>query len=1101
MTRPWWWWCAAATVALSVTRAVSSSVAPVFRVRNLSRRSEVLKRNDVVEVSCLQCLEGGAPVVTWRVSSSAGARVVSQGNESLVAAFDSAGLVGVEAVVRPNGVDDVALPLVLTLEESNGVCFVWHSCFALADTDDCVASWDAFAVPRAVLALRVWAGYAAEPSLPLSGAAPTGPAAQDALLSAELYALGEQPTVTLPVQPFESSLGPPVQVERLGAGQWQVERSLWLFNIHPAWSAPLLFGGRTLELLLTGLSVSVLGCATPQSQRLLLDLTSLYVPAPPQAQVQAPRAGADRALRFDMCSCALFSAASDPRFLLYSQEVGGLWGRGARRAELALYAPSSGAALVLDFSPSRQGLLVLSSSGLFRLPSLASNATNSSQWSEQALALGGPVGSATRLATAAGCDRLLDSADRTRNDVVAAWDGNSSGVTSVLLSQDGGATWGAPLAISREPRFASGFTVREAMPLASAPRVVVVASEGGRDHVFLLDEHSGESTLAATFGGSDVSLPALGPSLGLGGPLLQSGEILLWGAGGLFYSTSTGLTWRAVALARFDLAAGAFAPVALALGDAVVSVATSAAGDLAVLTRAGRVFETKLGLSTAYELYSPLRQPAAAPWPPAALRYYGSELAAVQAAAGAQAQAVELFPVLRRQYATGEARNATLLGADSLVALAAAGGLLRPFDCPFLAWTREEPRDTYYADMNDRLEATVRLTHPARAEGLHISFQTSSRTYLDMVPQPEVVSSNEDGSIVVRERTVVLAVPPNATARKGLGQRERAAGKVIVRASPTLYTPGCGSSASLIEISVGCPRGRHLRYRAPDAYAMPSLSVVSAECAVAPDVTGCICDKYRGRQYQLASALVDRPRMASYYATRGRKKGYVGGLEDPSAATLEYPYDYDTFGCPTFVPYSAQFKPIFEIWDFDTLVKTVSAEFVLAEVHGRRELSYGETAGQAGCATPPDTWAAKLAKEADFAKAWGSHNYRPCVQRNASTPNNTEPWAALPFEVLSPASPNYIGFAKNSSTVPFLFYAFIVDPDYSFCPLATAFSVEVYGMPLASWTTYLIVLCVVSLSLLLLAFTYVVHRREILQAAANDALRDNMGEGAKLKAQ
>ncbi|XP_041926287.1 cation channel sperm-associated protein subunit delta-like isoform X2 [Alosa sapidissima] len=152
---------------------------------------------------------------------------------------------------------------------------------------------------------------------------------------------------------------------------------------------------------------------------------------------------------------------------------------------------------------------------------------------------------------------------------------------------------------------------------------------------------------------------------------------------------------------------------------------------------------------------------------------------------------------------------------------------------------------------------------------------------------------------------------------------------------------------------------------------------------------------------------------------------------------LTVKYSYFHHICPLLVYYDMPWRPTFELWDGDTFVEVVKADFVMYEAHGMHNYKYLQTAKTAKCVSQPQDWISMLQKTPY--SAWSKQNYRSCKDYNG--PPLTNPDAE--YQVLSQNSRNKIVFSNYNGM--YLFTAVVVDPHYSFCTLTTTFSVYVYG--------------------------------------------------------
>ncbi|XP_063048599.1 cation channel sperm-associated auxiliary subunit delta-like, partial [Engraulis encrasicolus] len=81
-------------------------------------------------------------------------------------------------------------------------------------------------------------------------------------------------------------------------------------------------------------------------------------------------------------------------------------------------------------------------------------------------------------------------------------------------------------------------------------------------------------------------------------------------------------------------------------------------------------------------------------------------------------------------------------------------------------------------------------------------------------------------------------------------------------------------------------------------------------------------------------------------------------LARPNAATsdLTIQYDYFELLCPLLVYHDMPWMPRFELWEDDTFVEYVKADFVLREIHGMHNYQYLQTAKKAKCVSQPQDW-------------------------------------------------------------------------------------------------------------------------------------------------
>ncbi|XP_062406957.1 cation channel sperm-associated auxiliary subunit delta-like isoform X2 [Sardina pilchardus] len=172
------------------------------------------------------------------------------------------------------------------------------------------------------------------------------------------------------------------------------------------------------------------------------------------------------------------------------------------------------------------------------------------------------------------------------------------------------------------------------------------------------------------------------------------------------------------------------------------------------------------------------------------------------------------------------------------------------------------------------------------------------------------------------------------------------------------------------------------------------------------------------------------------------KEVYDPGLHfRPNQADKDLTIKYSYFDhlCPLLVYYDMPWRPTFELWEGDTFLEVVKADFVMFERHGMHNYKYLQTAKTAKCVSQPQDWISMLQLNAHMDSTWTNQNYRSCKDYHG--PSLTDPNAE--YQVLSQESRNKIAFSNYNGM--YLFTAIVVDPDYSFCSLRTTFTVYVYG--------------------------------------------------------
>ncbi|GBG28305.1 Cation channel sperm-associated protein subunit delta [Hondaea fermentalgiana] len=1065
------------------TCILADNVSTRYLVDNLNRVAESgFRVGDQISITFV----AGANTLTgWSVPDTGVTVSEIIGNTTIVLVFEEQGIFPISAQAQDdlgNAVDQDTIFLDIASNTIN--CHVWRSCFTLPNSTDCITSWTAMSSSTNTnLLLRVWLGFAAD--LMRRPHETFSMTERETILTEEMYLLGEQPRVSLAQGRFRSLTDPLFAFNNAddngtALGAFDMQDKHWTFTL----STRLLgqsrvdFAGDTAQILLEGQSVSSMGCAA-EARHIWLDLPKFMLEPATEDQEDLTEAPI---LAEDFCA---------PTYVMRSvAKQGSAWvvqglmasaGGQAPLVSLVEAAPDTPGEAIIDAAPTRLGLVFLQESGLTRLDAaLQTDATSLGAGTALAVDIDGLV--LTRLAAPMACDWLLDHDEETRNDVLVAWNDASSSVSSIFFFR-----FAANSSHVHRHNFAldGEYTVLQVLPLVSSASSVALVHDGATYALLSVNE------IANTVS----RLPALPADIDntaqVASPVSPDGQLLLWTDTSLYISPSGGFSWHKINFATYDLLQADFVPEQDLLfnnGDTIEQVATSMLGKFIVRTRAGRLFAGTFGLAKAVELYSPF---ADADTTAASLHFRpDGSLLGIEGGAGASARVYEVEQLYR----------ITSNGADISTIDAAALDTAASLKCPFLEWYQVDPSaDSFYADMNDEIVVSTSLTHDASVEGLHVSFQNSDRTLLDIRPGVESVSTSANGELIHRKRKVHLSVPPNISSRTGIGSQEQASGKAVVRATPTRLASSCDTPTKIVQVHIGCPRGRHLRYSPPEAYIEPSISVVSSDCEaeasagstdeeVAAIRKACTCRQYENHYNTLPREIVNEDRLLNQATYSNRD---VNWTEDD----VTFKFDYDTYGCPTFVPYTYAFKPGLEIWDGDVKVKDVDADFVVFEMSSREDYTYGFTAAEMGCLRRPETWDDKLANDANITDAWGSHNYQTCYVADTESTSTIDEWGTLVYEVLNATSENYITFkATTLKDAPYEFVAVVVDPDYSFCTLQARFSVEAYGIPIDGFTTFIIIFTVVMCSMLMLVCTYFYHRHDILYAAQN---KDNDNESKK----
>ncbi|XP_043111808.1 cation channel sperm-associated protein subunit epsilon-like [Puntigrus tetrazona] len=161
-----------------------------------------------------------------------------------------------------------------------------------------------------------------------------------------------------------------------------------------------------------------------------------------------------------------------------------------------------------------------------------------------------------------------------------------------------------------------------------------------------------------------------------------------------------------------------------------------------------------------------------------------------------------------------------------------------------------------------------------------------------------------------------------------------------------------------------------------------------------------------------------------------------------SSKDLTVFYDWKSFGCLLRIHYKDEFRPDIELYDGETFVRSVDANFIVWENFNRIDYYFNATMYQVACLREAQTWKSMLVDEKRPEEAWGPHNYMSCFVDASEKLGNLD----QPYEIMNSSSMNYLTFSGERSAI-YVFNVKIVDPNYSFCDLRAVFSVQTYGIP------------------------------------------------------
>ncbi|XP_072171929.1 cation channel sperm-associated auxiliary subunit epsilon-like [Diadema setosum] len=324
--------------------------------------------------------------------------------------------------------------------------------------------------------------------------------------------------------------------------------------------------------------------------------------------------------------------------------------------------------------------------------------------------------------------------------------------------------------------------------------------------------------------------------------------------------------------------------------------------------------------------------------------------------------------------------------------------LIDPNLCDFIQFRHSPKFQVYYIDIRDSASFWAELVFTAdRSNDIEIvaslpeKINMVKNTFRDFYPGRQLI--NKTVTVTSSFQYVQPTVYQEAVTQS--------TGFITMEMRPRRHGTGCGSPLHMIaHFEVGCPPQRHIKVQKP------------GEC---DDVGSFTISK---DTFRLANGQVP-------------------------TENLEVTYNQAVYGCP--VRLSARetlFKPIIELYDGDTMVENMTANYVIWEDNRRHDFTYTLSMNTAGCLREAQTWEemTDLARRSGTMQdIWGPQNYESCFIYGVTDPLVLE----SPYQVLNHSSENRIQLRPQGGTSLFLFTAQVVDPNYSFCRLLAKFAIMV----------------------------------------------------------
>ncbi|XP_058651456.1 cation channel sperm-associated auxiliary subunit epsilon-like isoform X4 [Onychostoma macrolepis] len=251
--------------------------------------------------------------------------------------------------------------------------------------------------------------------------------------------------------------------------------------------------------------------------------------------------------------------------------------------------------------------------------------------------------------------------------------------------------------------------------------------------------------------------------------------------------------------------------------------------------------------------------------------------------------------------------------------------------CPFIGFTHNMNRPVYYIDKEEAIEFWAQIVYH---EGKNINV---------------MLSRNKDHVLQITERTHFESVRHLDTTNKTftiyqdadyrdmtnnsdliIKNSRNSSDIVTMELLPTQIDNSCNLPKNQIShFFVGCPLNRHIRVIKPQRI----------PCKMH------VFDSYTIPGFVLSNSSKD----------------------------LTVLYDWKSFGCVLRIHYKDEFRPDIDLYDGETFVHSVDANFIVWENFNREDYYFNATMHQVGCLHEAQTWKSMLVDEKRPEEAWGPH--------------------------------------------------------------------------------------------------------------------------------
>ncbi|ORX78828.1 hypothetical protein BCR32DRAFT_294796 [Anaeromyces robustus] len=248
----------------------------------------------------------------------------------------------------------------------------------------------------------------------------------------------------------------------------------------------------------------------------------------------------------------------------------------------------------------------------------------------------------------------------------------------------------------------------------------------------------------------------------------------------------------------------------------------------------------------------------------------------------------------------------------------------------------------------------------------------------------------------------------------------------------------------------------------------PKKSTIYLKCPPKRNIRFNVSDKYK----DLTCDNTEYPDSFKYFKKywKNWQKNEIGKKDKHET------FDCNLYGPPIPVYYSSEFIPTFSLYDGDTYIKELDAEFVLIEDKGSIAYSYSKKLKDTNCTSKPQTWAEMAIKYpyTDITNVWTPANYKSCeIEKNDFNKKDE-------YQILSLNNKNGLNW-KGQNNMYLMFTAIVVDPEYSYCTLKAKFALYVYGASMKTYLQLLLVFGSIIIIVILLIISFFLYKYYFLK--------------------